>query len=178
MLGQPKGGIDEQRAGLSHCEFGIGRDLTDLQSELSVEQLLFQPDFVQPRRGQCLDGAHGDEIVDVVARQAGAVDEVEIGVEGRPLPTCQLLEVGIELDIQAPFDDRTAPYTARRVAEALADIGEAVLDAFGLQKGTQAIGVAIRAELVLYRGVEVGRRLGRGHRLRHRRLRIAAGAAR
>lgn len=47
----PESGVDEQRLGLADQEFGIGRDMADFESQLTVEKLLLDLQFVEAHRG-------------------------------------------------------------------------------------------------------------------------------
>ena len=92
--------VDEEIVGLAVEELDVGGLLADPDVERVVVEALLEIGIVEPRVGQRLDLADGGEIVDVVARQAAAVDAERVGVEPAAGPADQLFEIGIDREIE------------------------------------------------------------------------------
>jgi len=105
------------------------------------------------------------------------VDLEQVRVQERALPAEERLEIDVDLEVQEPFEDGPPPEAPRGVAEALADIGEAIGDAARFEEGPQAERIAGGPETVLNRGVEIGGRARRGDRLGDRGQGVATRAA-
>ncbi|MDH6639900.1 UNVERIFIED_ORG: hypothetical protein M2438_005075 [Methylobacterium sp. SuP10 SLI 274] len=176
IAGQPKGRVHEQGRGLADEELGVGRLLADSDAEFAVEELLVEPQRVEAGGWQRLDHAGGQQVADIVARQAGAVDEVGVGVHGGAVPAGEPLQVEIEPQVQPVLDDRPLANAADGIAERFGDVGEAVLDAPLLQQGPQAERVTEGPERGLDRAHVTAGRLARRFRLGHRDPRVAARA--
>lgn len=81
-------------------------------------------------------------------------------MEAGTLPAQDPVEVGIELEVEAPLVDATAAGPAAYVAEALSDVGQAVADALVPQKATHAARITVGTDKILDRGGDVGGRPG------------------
>jgi hypothetical protein len=79
-------GIGEDVGIFAGDELAIRRQLPGADRPLVVEKLLFEICLIEPDRRQRLDPADDEEIAQVAARQAVAVNGEDVGVGGQPLP--------------------------------------------------------------------------------------------
>ena len=87
--------------------------------------------IVETRLGQGLDLADGGEVVDIVARQAAAVDAERVDVKFAAGPADQLIEVAIDGEIKPAEMDCAAARSARDVGDVVADPRCAEIQALG-----------------------------------------------
>ena len=91
--------------------------------------MVFVPQFRKTHCRQRFDVAGGQNVVEIIARQAPAVDRESVEVNGAALPADEFSEVGFENRLQTPGVDGATAHAAREIRLAIADIGELILDA-------------------------------------------------
>ena len=150
--------IHEEGRGLADEKFGIRGDFADADQQFVVEEFLLEPGLVKPGGGIGFDAAHGEEIERIVAAEAAAMNLEGLGMQRRALQAGQLVEIDVERGIETALIGSAAFDAARGVAKNLPDVGEGIVDAFRVEIGADAAGVAVGAE----RSLDGRRRSGRG----------------
>ena len=134
LVGRPaERAVDEEIVGLAVEELDVGRLLPDPDVERVVVEALLEIGVVEARLGQGLDLADGGEVVDIVARQAAAVDAERVGVEPAAGPADQFLQVAIDGEIEPAEMDGAAARSARDIGDVVADPGCAEIQSLGRQ---------------------------------------------
>jgi len=77
--------------------------LAGTDGDLAAEQLLLQPEFIEPRRRERLDAARSQDVAEAAAGQPAAMDLVGVGVEREAGYAGQLLQVRVKLKIETPL---------------------------------------------------------------------------
>ena len=110
------GAADGQRMEGREEEFSICGELAETHGKL-VAQLLFDPDFVEPRRRQRLEVGHRLNCLEKMARQAQAMNLVGADMEQRAFPAEGLVEIPLEHAFETAHVGRAASRAARSRAE-------------------------------------------------------------
>ena len=105
-------------------KFKIGGELSHLNRGGSVTEDMFIPEFGKTDRGEGFDLARDQDVVEIIPRQAVAVDRKPIEVNLAALPSDELFEVDIEHSFEAAIVYRAATHAARHVRLDIADVGE------------------------------------------------------
>src|SRR5207302_9841607 len=100
---------------LANVKLVVEGDLPEAKRGLTVEELLLQPQIVETRRRQSLDGADRQQVADRVPRQAAPADLVPVDVKARPRPIRDFFEVELERCRQQTLVNRQLPYPADRI---------------------------------------------------------------
>lgn len=123
---------------------------------------LLEIGVVEPLVRQRLDLADGREIHHVVAREPLAVDHEAVGVEAAAGPADQLVEIGIDRQVEAAEMDGAALHAAGDVGNVVRDVGGAEVEAL--------VGETVMPLVEPFRKQPFGRALvlGAGERVRAR----------
>jgi len=121
----------EEIIGLAIEEFDVGRLLSDPEAQRIVVEALLEIRIVEAGLGQGLDLADGGEVVDIVARQAAAVDAERVDVEFAAGPADQFLEVAVDGEIKPAEMDGAAARSSRDIGDVVADPDGAEIQPLG-----------------------------------------------
>ncbi|MHC2535512.1 hypothetical protein ACVJMY_005081 [Bradyrhizobium diazoefficiens] len=124
-----EGAVDEEVVGLAVEELHIRGLLAGPDVQPVAKEALLEIGVVEPLIRQRLDLADGGEVLHVVAREPAAVDHEGVGVEAAAAPADELVQIGIDREIEAAEMDRAARNTAGHIADVVGDVGGAEIQA-------------------------------------------------